>query len=143
MNELILCNDCLKFPLCNDCSSKIQNYHVKECQLIRSWNYCNTPNNHYSKHLFRALTVIRGLNVLEGEDKMLISMMACHQNSTLQNVEVDKILSEFEFLQKDSDIIENLKKVSCVLNTNAFEISILNSNDSKLSLRVSKIYYNN
>lgn len=132
MKKLSLCNNCLKFPLCDECKAQ-KNYHTDECQLLRSWKF---TNNHYSKHLFRALTVIRGL-LLEEDDKVLMNMMACHQHATVQNIEVEKILNEFEDLKAESDIVIELKKISSILNTNAFELSILSSNDSILSLRVS------
>lgn len=72
-------------------------------------------------------------------------MMASHQHETVQNIEVERILNEFEDLNAESDIVIELKKISSILNTNAFELSILNSNDSIISLRVStnftKMFY--
>lgn len=100
---------------------------------MRSWKF---TNKHYSKHLFRALTIIRGV-LLDESDKELMNMMACNQHSAVQSIEVEKILNEFEDLKNKSDIVNELKTISSILNTNAFELSILNSNDSVLSLRVS------
>ena len=74
---------------------------------------------------------------MDEDDKELMYMMASHQHATLQNIEVERILNEFEDLNDKSDIVMELKKISSILNTNAFELSILNSNDSIVSLRVS------
>jgi hypothetical protein len=49
---------------------------------------------------------------------------------------VNKILDEFDGLTEESDVVKTLKKISSVLNTNAFELGIA-SEDSGLSLRVS------
>lgn len=82
---------------------------------------------------------------MDENDKELMYMMASHQHETVQNIEVERILNEFEDLNAESDIVIELKKISSILNTNAFELSILNSNDSIISLRVStnftKMFY--
>lgn len=56
---------------------------------------------------------------------------------------VEKLLNEFEGLVEDHILVEKLKKISCILNTNAFEIGVLGHNDdnganSPISLRVRK-----
>lgn len=104
--------------------------------MIRSWKLKN--ENKYSKHLFRALTVIRGL-LLTKEESKLINMMACHENSSVQNMEVEKILDEFDELTADSEIVQKLKKISSILNTNAFEVGLPHDSqpDHGISLRVS------
>lgn len=134
MPRLLLCRAKCKFPVCDDCvDSKA---HKRECELIRSWGLRNV--NRYSKHLFRALTVIRGL-LLSREDTELMLMMACHDNSAVQNIEVEKILDEFESLTPDCETVLRLKKISSVLNTNAFEVGVAFNADSEhnISLRVS------
>ncbi|KAG5680405.1 hypothetical protein PVAND_009914 [Polypedilum vanderplanki] len=117
--KLTLCNAKCKFPLCDDCQDTEK--HRVECELIRSWKIRN--ENKYSKHLFRALTVIRGL-LLSNEDSKLMNMMACHENSDIQNIEVEKILDEFEALTADSEEVSRLKRISSILNTNAFELGL-------------------
>lgn len=132
--KLTLCNEKCKFPVCKDCEHSLP--HQQECSLIRSWEIKNQSK--YSKHLFRALTVIRGL-LLSDEDKELMFMMACHENSVIQNMEVDKILEEFENLTEDSETVRNLKRISSVLNTNAFEVSSCSDSqleNKNISLRV-------
>jgi hypothetical protein len=135
LEKLTLCENKCKYPVCHDCSDSKQ--HQKECELIRSWGLRNV--NRYSKHLFRALTVIRGL-LLSEKDTELMLMMACHDNSTQQNLEVDRIIDEFEELTADSDIVQRLKKISAILNTNAFEVGIAfdAKQENNISLRVSR-----
>jgi hypothetical protein len=135
MNKLTLCENKCKFPVCHDCVDSKQ--HQKECELIRSWGLRNV--NRYSKHLFRALTVIRGLLLCE-MDNELMHMMACHDNSTQQNLEVDRIIDEFEGLTADCDTVQRLKKISSILNTNAFEVGIAfdAKQENTISLRVSR-----
>lgn len=132
--KLTLCSAKCKFPICADCVDSKQ--HKKECELIRSWGLRN--ENRYSKHLFRALTVIRGL-LLSNDDTKLMFMMACHVNSQLQNMEVEKILDEFEGLTAESDVVQTLKRISSVLNTNAFEVGVAfdAQPEHNISLRVS------
>jgi hypothetical protein len=134
--KLTLCGAKCKFPVCADCVDSKN--HKKECELIRSWGLRNA--NRYSKHLFRALTVIRGL-LLSNDDNKLMLMMACHDNSTQQNLEVEKILDEFEGLTGESEVVKSLKKISSVLNTNAFEVGIAfdAQPEHNISLRVSNI----
>lgn len=105
--------------------------------MIRSWKLKN--ENKYSKHLFRALTVIRGL-LLSNEESQLMLMMACHDNTSVQNMEVEKILDEFDELSEDSEIVKKLKKISSILNTNAFEVGLPHDSqpDHGISLRVRK-----
>ncbi|CRL02052.1 CLUMA_CG015278, isoform A [Clunio marinus] len=119
LTKLTLCTAKCKFPICHDCASSKQ--HKKECELIKSWGLKDEPR--YSKHLFRALTVIRGL-LLSKDDTKLMFMMASHENSSQQNLEVEKIINEFESLTADCVTIRTLKKISSVLNTNAFEVGI-------------------
>jgi hypothetical protein len=128
--KLVLCSQKCKFPVCIECSTS--DNHKAECELIRSWKL--KIENRYSKYLFRALTVIRTL-LLSEKHKEIVNMMECHQNTTVQNLEIDKILNEFECLQSDSDVVQELKRNSSVLNTNAFEASILNSDEESISLR--------
>lgn len=132
--KLTLCTSHCKFPVCGDCVDSKS--HKKECELIRSWGLRNA--NRYSKHLFRALTVIRGL-LLSDEDTKLMLSMACHDNSAQQNIEVEKILDEFEELTPDCDTVQRLKKISSVLNTNAFEVGVAFDAEPQhnISLRVS------
>lgn len=119
LSKLTLCSAKCKFPICHDCENTEE--HRIECGLIRSWKLKN--ENKYSKHLFRALTVIRGL-LLPADDTKLMLMMACHENSTIQNMEVEKILDEFDGLTEDSEEVIRLKKISSILNTNAFELGL-------------------
>lgn len=137
--KLTLCDKKCKYPVCNDCVDSKQ--HQKECELIRSWGLRNV--NRYSKHLFRALTVIRGL-LLSSDDTELMFMMACHDNSTQQNLEVDRIIDEFEGLTADCETVQKLKKISSVLNTNAFEVGIAfdAQQEHNISLRVSRMKSN-
>lgn len=67
-------------------------------------------------------------------------MMACHDNSTQQSSEVDKVIDEFEALTADCETVQKLKKISSILNTNAFEVGIAfdAEKDHNISLRVSK-----
>lgn len=134
MPKLVLCTAKCKFPVCTDCVDSKQ--HKKECELIRSWGLKNSSR--YSKHLFRALTVIRGL-LMSSDDTQLMFMMACHDNSQLQNMEVEKILDEFQGLTADCETVQKLKKISSVLNTNAFEVGIAFDAEPEhnISLRVS------
>lgn len=133
--KLLLCSAKCKFPVCADCVDSKQ--HKRECELIRSWGLRNV--NRYSKHLFRALTIIRGL-LLSSDDTKLMFMMACHDNSQLQNMEVEKILDEFEGLTADCEVVQTLKRISSVLNTNAFEVGVAFDSEPEhnISLRVSK-----
>jgi hypothetical protein len=133
--KLALCENKCKYPVCNDCVDSKR--HRQECELIRSWGLRNV--NRYSKYLFRALTVIRGL-LLSSDDTKLMLMMACHDNSTQQNIEVDRIVDEFEGMTLECDIIQKLKKISSILNTNAFEVGIAfdAEQEHNISLRVSK-----
>lgn len=132
--KLTLCDMRCKFPVCDDCTYSKQ--HVKECELIRSWQLKNEIR--YSKHLFRALTVIRGLLISE-DDAALMMMMAKHDNSSMQNIEVDKMIAEFNELPPDSATVKRLKDISSILNTNAFEVGIAHDSMPKeiVSLRVS------
>lgn len=134
LTKLTLCNFKCKFPVCQDCADSKK--HRKECELIRSWGLRNTSR--YSKHLFRALTVIRGL-LLSPDDTKLMFMMACHDSTAQQNMEVEKILDEFEGLTADCEIVQTLKKISSVLNTNAFEVGVAFDSEPEhnISLRVS------
>lgn len=134
--KLTLCSAHCKFPVCADCVESKS--HKKECELIKSWGLKNA--NRYSKHLFRALTVIRGL-LLSPQDTELMFMMACHVNTNIQNMEVDKILEEFDLLTTDCETVEKLKKISSVLNTNAFEVGVSSDSDPdhNISLRVSTL----
>lgn len=131
--KLTLCTAKCKFPICDSCVDSKQ--HQKECEVIRSWGLRETR---YSKHLFRALTVIRGL-MLSPDDTKLMFMMACHDNTTQQNLEVERILDEFESLSPECETVQTLKKISSVLNTNAFEVGISFDSDPEhiISLRVS------
>lgn len=136
LQKLTLCNNKCKFPICAECQHSGQ--HRIECELIRSWKLKN--ENIYSKHLFRALTVIRGL-LLSDDDRKLMLMMACHENTALQNLEVEKILDEFDALTADSDVVTQLKKISSILNTNAFELGLPHDDkvpEHGISLRVSR-----
>ena len=103
--------------------------------MIRSWKLKN--DHKYSKHLFRALTVIRGL-LLSKDDSKLMHMMACHENTAVQNIEVEKIIDEFDGLSEDSEIVNKLKKISSILNTNAFELGLPHDSQPEhgISLRV-------
>ncbi|CAO1397800.1 unnamed protein product [Diamesa hyperborea] len=121
LGKLTLCTEKCKYPVCGDCS--VSKAHQKECELIKSWKLKN--DHKYSKYLFRALTVIRGL-LLSESDTALMHMMACHENGNIQNMEVDKILDEFDGLTAECETIQELKKISAVLNTNAFEVGIAN-----------------
>lgn len=62
-------------------------------------------------------------------------MMECHENTQVQNMEVDKIVGEFGEL--NCDTVSRLKKISSVLNTNAFEVSIVSDHkhENVISLR--------
>lgn len=132
--KLTLCTEKCKFPVCGECVESKQ--HKPECEMIRSWGLRNV--NRYSKHLFRALTVIRGL-LLSTDNTKLMFMMACHDNSAQQNLEVEKILDEFEGLTGDCETVLMLKRISSVLNTNAFEVGIAFDAEPQhnISLRVS------
>lgn len=132
--KLTLCSAKCKFPVCEDCVDSKN--HRKECELIRSWGLRNV--NRYSKHLFRALTVIRGL-LLSSDDTKLMFMMACHDNTAQQSIEVEKILDDFEGLTGDCETVQTLKKISSVLNTNAFEVGVAYDTEPEhnISLRVS------
>lgn len=132
---MTLCSKKCKFPVCHECESS-EGEHRIECELIRSWKLKNV--NKYSKHLFRALTNIRGL-LLSSDDTKLMLMMACHENSSIQNIEIEKILDEFDGLTEDSEEVKKLKKISSVLNTNAFELGLPHDSqpDHGISLRVS------
>jgi hypothetical protein len=134
LNKLTLCSAKCKFPICDECQHS--SLHRTECELIRSWKIKH--ENKYSKHLFRALTVIRGL-LLSEDDTKLMFMMACHENTTVQNMEVEKILDEFDGLTADSELVTQLKKISSILNTNAFELGLAHDSQPEhaLSLRVS------
>lgn len=134
--KLKLCAAKCKFPVCDDCVDSKS--HRRECELIRSWGLRN--ENRYSKHLFRALTVIRGL-LLSKEDNELMHMMACHENTTIQGIEVEKILDEFESLTADCETVQTMKRISSVLNTNAFEVGVaFDCNpENNISLRVSNL----
>lgn len=135
LEKLTLCSSKCKFPICHECEVADAE-HRPECELIRSWKLKNEKK--YSKHLFRALTVIRGL-LLSSDDKKLMLMMACHENSRIQNMEVEKILDEFDGLTEDSEKVGELKKISSILNTNAFEVGLPHDTqpDHGISLRVS------
>ena len=135
MLKLTLCENKCKYPVCHDCVNSKQ--HQKECELIRSWGLRNI--NRYSKHLFRALTVIRGLLLSETKNQLML-MMACHDNCAQQNLEVDRIIDEFETLTLDCEIVQRLKKISSILNTNAFEVGIAfdANQENNISLRVSR-----
>jgi hypothetical protein len=132
--KLILCTEKCKFPVCHECSDSKR--HKSECELIKSWHLLNETR--YSKHLFRALTVIRGL-LLSPDDTKLMFMMARHENSSVQNLEVEKILDEFGKLTADCETVQTLKTISSVLNTNAFEVGVSFDGQSEhnISLRVS------
>lgn len=138
MEKLNLCSNHCKFPLCHDCNSQNKETHRAECELINSWKFAN--NAKYSKHLFRALTIIRGLLLNEEEEKIMLNM-ASHDNEKIKNIEVEKLLNEFEELVDNQIVVEKLKKISCILNTNAFELGVLgqmeNVENSPISLRVS------
>lgn len=136
LTKLTLCNFKCKFPVCQDCADSKK--HRKECELIRSWGLRNSTR--YSKHLFRALTVIRGL-LLSSDDTKLMFMMACHDSTAQQNMEVEKILDEFEGLTMDCETVQTLKKISSVLNTNAFEVGVVFDSEPEhnISLRVSNL----
>lgn len=65
--------------------------------------------------------------------------MASHENTKNTGIEVDKLLGEFTEMKED--VAEKLKKISCVLNTNAFEMGIfgpegVEKESSPISLRV-------
>lgn len=133
--KLTLCTEKCNFPICDECVHSKQ--HMQECELIRSWGLRNV--NRYSKHLFRALTIIRGL-LLSSEDNKLMYMMAKHDNTAQQNLEVEKMLNQFDDLTPECETVVKLKNISSILNTNAFEVGV--SFDSKpsniISLRVSR-----
>lgn len=136
--KLMLCTAKCKFPICAQCVDS--DCHKIECDLIKSWGLRNI--NRYSKHLFRALTIIRGL-LLSDDEKKLMFMMACHDNTDQQNLEVERILDEFEDLKSDPETVEKLKKISSILNTNAFEVGVAAAESDvealqNISLRVSK-----
>lgn len=132
--KLKLCEAKCKYPVCDDCVDSKN--HRRECELIRSWGLRN--ENRYSKHLFRALTVIRGLLLSENDTKLMF-MMARHENTSIQNIEVEKILDEFDSLTADCETVETLKRISSVLNTNAFEVGVAfdYNAENNISLRVS------
>lgn len=132
--KLKLCSAKCKFPVCDECVDSKN--HRRECELIRSWGLRN--ENRYSKHLFRALTVIRGL-LLSNDDTKLMSLMARHENTTIQGIEVEKILDEFDALTADCETVQTLKRISSVLNTNAFEVGVAfdYNPEHNISLRVS------
>lgn len=132
--KLTLCTEKCKFPVCDDCTHSKQ--HIEECELIRSWGLKNLTR--YSKHLFRALTIIRGL-LLSPDDNKLMHMMAKHDNIAQQNLEVEKMLSEFKDLTPECETVEKLKNISSILNTNAFEVSVAYDSraSNMISLRVS------
>lgn len=135
--KLTLCAAKCKFPVCTQCVDS--DSHKVECNLIKSWGLRNI--NRYSKHLFRALTIIRGL-LLSDDDKKLMMMMACHNNTDQQNLEVERILDEFEYLNSEPETVDKLKKISSILNTNAFEVGIATDHNDveplhNISLRVS------
>lgn len=136
--KLTLCDMRCKLPVCDECI--YSKHHVKECEMIRSWGLKNSIR--YSKHLFRALTVIRGLLLSDDEIELML-MMAKHDNSTMQNLEVDKMITEFNDLSSDCDTVKRLKDISAILNTNAFEVGIAHDLAPReiVSLRVSVAYF--
>lgn len=130
-----MCSNHCKFPLCESCEN--QEPHKTECELIRSWKFTN--NAKYSKHLFRALTIIRGLLLCETEEKIMLNM-ASHDNEKIKSIEVEKLLNEFGGLVDNTCVVDKLKNISCILNTNAFELGVIghnsNGQNSIISLRV-------
>jgi hypothetical protein len=134
LSKLTLCSEKCKFPVCEDCTHSKK--HIEECELIRSWGLKNLTR--YSKHLFRALTIIRGL-LISPDDNKLMYMMAKHDNTAQQNLEVEKMLHEFNNLTPECDTVLQLKNISSILNTNAFEVGVAFDNNSSniVSLRVS------
>jgi hypothetical protein len=136
--KLTLCTEKCKFPVCDDCTKSKQ--HIEECELIRSWGLKNLTR--YSKHLFRSLTIIRGLLLSPGEN-MLMHMMAKHDNTAQQNLEVEKMLHEFDNLTPECETVLKLKDISSILNTNAFEVGVAFDHKSSniISLRVSSREY--
>lgn len=72
--------------------------------------------------------------------------MASHDNSKIKNIEVEKLLSEFDGITENLIVVDKLKKVSCILNTNAFEMGVLGRNNEEgeidtISLRVGFKFY--
>lgn len=134
LKELRLCSKLCRLPLCEQCEN--HESHSAECELICSWKFANETN--FSKDLFRALTIIRGLFLSESEQKILLNM-ACHDNKNNKSFEVEKLLEEFEGLVEQTSVVDKLKKISSILNTNSFEVEVIdqdNDENAKLSLRV-------
>jgi hypothetical protein len=68
--------------------------------------------------------------------------MAAHDNDKIKCIEVEKLLNEFVGLSENTNVVEKLKRISCVLNTNAFELGVIGhsddatNGDETISLRV-------
>lgn len=65
--------------------------------------------------------------------------MCAHDNEKIKCMEVENFLNEFSGLNENLYLVEKFKKISCILNTNAFELGVVARNesdeDSTVSLR--------
>ena len=128
-------------PLCKECDEN-ETQHVVECKLIRSWKFSNN-NIKFNKHLFRSLTLLRGL-ILSPEKEEIMLHMASHDEAKVENLEVQRLLEEFKggAASQSAEIIDKLKIISNIVNTNAFELGVKtssekdNSENAVISLRV-------
>lgn len=127
-----LCPNQCGLSICKDCP-KILN-HKNECDLLRSWNPIQMDT--VSGMKLKSLSSFRALLLNDSDQKLLDCLQA---NRSAKNEEhIDVTISEFKAFNKDDQsVIEKLKRVSSVMNTNSFQNRITKDTDEvNISIRV-------
>jgi hypothetical protein len=116
MLKLTLCEHGCRLPVCASCVDTRDDQHAKECSALRQWEY--TTFNKHSKLVSRNIGLIRFL-LLHKEEKKELKSLCWRQVVSEHNMEVDTLLKEFKYLP--TKYVDELKIISDILNTNAFE----------------------
>ncbi|XP_026475708.1 SET domain-containing protein SmydA-8-like [Ctenocephalides felis] len=120
--DLKPCRKGCSLPLCEDCS-KDKEEHEQDCTMLRNLGICDT--NSWSLNVLRALTPLRALRLQE-KDKNVLKLL-----KSLKNISTRDELDSFLRLLDNPNIIdvqdiEFMHQVCSILQTNSFEVPVVN-----------------
>jgi hypothetical protein len=116
MVKLTWCAEGCRLAICTPCAQSKAEEHSRECATLRQWDF--TSYNKHSKLMSRNVGLLRYL-MLPKEEKRAIRSLCWRQVPSVHNLEVEALVKEFKYLP--TKYIDELKVISDILNTNAFE----------------------
>lgn len=122
-----ICSNNCGLPICEKCSKHGQ--HNIECKRMRKWSPKNYTKISHTK--LKALLTIRLFLHSNKSDKILDLLQ---KNYSMKNESVN-FLDEFEHFPNDLATKDRLKRITAVINTNAFKILISDSDENSVSAR--------